>query len=41
MEFKAKALFDYGGWKDKSAQERFINRVWGLDNEKRISFSSA
>jgi hypothetical protein len=38
IEFKAKALFEYGGWKDKAAQEKLIKRVWGLEKEKSINF---
>jgi 2-methylcitrate dehydratase PrpD len=38
IEFKAKALFEYGGWKDRAAQEKLIKRVWGLEKEKSINF---
>ena len=36
IESKAKGLFDYGEWKDTSAQERLIEMIWGIEKEKSI-----
>jgi hypothetical protein len=36
IESKARGLFDYGGWKDTSAQKRLIDMIWGIEKEKSI-----
>lgn len=36
IESKAIGLFDYGEWKDTSAQRRLIELIWGIEKEKSI-----
>ena len=36
IESKAKSLFDYGEWKDTTAQKRLIDMIWGIEKEKSI-----
>jgi hypothetical protein len=36
IEMKARGLFDYGGWKDKSAQNRLIDMIWGIEKEGSV-----
>jgi len=33
---KARGLFEYGGWKDKAAQNQLIDLVWGIEKESTI-----
>lgn len=39
IETKARGLFDYGGWKDKAAQDRLIKMIWGIEREILIKLS--
>jgi hypothetical protein len=36
IETKARGLFDYGGWKDKAAQDRLIKMIWEIERETLI-----
>jgi hypothetical protein len=33
---KARGLFEFGGWKDKSEQDKLIDLIWGIEKESMI-----
>ena len=31
IESKARGLFEFGGWQDKSAQNRLVDIIWNIE----------